>query len=448
MTMSWVARMPEVVLRRRRLHAGQERVKADRARFRSCMFGRRWGKNVLAIDEAMTAALAAEHVGWFEPTYKRLLEAWDELCTRLRPAARKISVQEKRIDLVTGGMVEAWTCDDPDAGRSRWYNLAIINEAGIIAGLRRLWDSAIRPTLTDRRGRALILGTPKGASQDFSRMHSEAADKQDWARFTGPTLENPFIDPAEIADAKRELPPEVFAQEYEGVPASDGGNPFGLDNIRACTVPNLLAGDPVAFGWDFARSQDYTVGCGLSRHYEVVRLERWQGVPWGEQKARILDKNGAVPAWGDSTRSRVDDVIVQDLQRLGVPMIGVPFSYPVRQSLMQRLQVCFHERKLKVPEGPMVRELEQTGYEYTARGVRYAAPDDTHDDCVMALALAVFGRDQFGEMPEEGTRPLYHEDQHPGFEKVSDGARRVKPWERQDEKPDRHWLPGKELIRL
>ena len=440
--------MPEVLIRRRRLHPGQERVKSDPHRFRSCMFGRRWGKNVLAIDEAMTAAMNGDHVGWFEPTYKRLLEAWDELTSRLRPAAKKISAQEKRIELLTGGVLEAWTCDDPDAGRSRWYNLAIINEAGIIPRLRALWDSAIRPTLTDRKGRALILGTPKGASQDFSRMHSEAADKPDWARFTGPTLENPFIDPLEVASARAELPAEVFAQEYEGIPSEDGGNPFGLDNIRACTVPVMSKGDPVAFGWDFARSQDYTVGVGLSRRYEVVRLERWQGIPWGEQKARIKDKNGPVPAWGDSTRSRVDDVIVQDLQRLGVPMIGVPFSYPVRQSLMQRLQVCFHERKLRIPEGPMVRELEQFGYEYTARGVRYAAPDDEHDDTVMALALAVFGRDQFGAMPDDQLAPLYHEDQHPGFEKAGDGVRRVKPWEQEVEKRTRRWTPEKELIRL
>src|SRR5690348_854141 len=120
--------MTEIVVKRRRLHPGQLRVKTSVARFRSCMFGRRWGKNVLGIDEAMTAALAGQRVGWFEPTYKYLLEAWRELEHRLRPVARHVSEQEKRIELITGGLVEAWTCDTPDPARSRAYHLAIINE--------------------------------------------------------------------------------------------------------------------------------------------------------------------------------------------------------------------------------------------------------------------------------------------------------------------------------
>jgi hypothetical protein len=41
------------------------------------------------------------------------------------------------------------------------------------------------------------------------------------------------------------------------------------------------------------------------------------------------------------------------------------------------------------PNGRIVHELEAFQYEYTAAGVRYAAPAGMHDDCVCALALAV-----------------------------------------------------------
>jgi hypothetical protein len=34
-------------------------------------------------------------------------------------------------------------------------------------------------------------------------------------------------------------------------------------------------------------------------------------------------------------------------------------------------------------------ELEQFEYQYTRTGVRYAAAEGLHDDCVCALALAV-----------------------------------------------------------
>lgn len=420
------------------------------------MFGRRWGKNALGVDEAMDAALKGQSVGWFEPTYKYFLESWRDLVARLTPAAKKVDEQQKYIELLTGGSIEAWTCDTPDPGRSRRYHLVIINEAGIIRNLKAIWDAAIRATLTDYQGRALLLGTSKGASHDFSTMYRKA-DGTTWVRFTGPTNENPYMNPEEIEAARRELPPEVFAREYGGEPGEDDGNPFGLDHIRACTVTDkdelkrisLLV--PKAFGWDFARSRDWTRGIGIAERYEVCRFHGWQAVPWGEQKARIHTLNGAVPAWGDSTRSRVDDVIVQDLQRMGTPIQGVPFSYPVRQALMQRLQVCLHQHKLKIPDGPIIQELESFGYEYTSRGPRYAAPDGEHDDCVMALALAVYGRDQFGELVGELPETPWDEDRHPGFEQSPQGdPRRIKPWERgwQPEKPDRHYLPSKELIPL
>ena len=41
------------------------------------------------------------------------------------------------------------------------------------------------------------------------------------------------------------------------------------------------------------------------------------------------------------------------------------------------------------PDGPIVSELEAFEYSYTRTGVRYGAPPTMHDDCVVALALAV-----------------------------------------------------------
>lgn len=437
--------MPEITIKRRRLHAGQERVKASGKRFRSCMFGRRWGKNVVGIDEAMTTALAGKRVGWFEPTYKYLLEAWRELCTRLRPVAKSVSDQEKRIELVTGGLIEAWTCDTPDPGRSRDYDLVIINEAGLIRGLLTIWQEAIRATLVKTRGRALFLGTPKGRTHDFSTLHAKAATSQDWEAFRGPTAENPFIPREEIEDARRELPPQVFAQEFEGIPADDGGNPFGLDAIKACTVETQPVGEPLCFGWDFARAQDWTVGIGLSKDFEVVRFHRWQLIPWQVQFDQIRQANGAIPSWGDSTG--IGDVVVDTLLHAGVPMIGVPFSSKMKQELMERLAVAIHSKRLRIPAGPIVSELETFSYEYTAHGVRYQAPEGMHDDCVMALALAVFGRDQFGVIGQPVVTPR-NQDVHPGMDYQK--GERKKPWEQgwQPEVPQTGWLPNPETVKL
>ena len=435
--------MTEITVELDILHPGQERLKASPARYRVAMFGRRWGKNVLGQDEAADVALDGGSVAWIEPSYKSLLEAWREIVTRLQPITKRISEQDKRIELITGGVVEAWSADTPDAGRGRAYDLLIINEAGIIRDLRTLWEQALRPTLTDRQGRALFLGTPKGRTHDFSRLHAEAGSREGWAAFRGPTSENPHIPSEELEAARRELPAAVYAQEYEGIPSDDGANPFGIDAIRACTVRETPKGEVLCYGWDFARSQDWTVGIGLDKAYQVVAVHRWQGVPWGEQKARIQRLNGAVPAWGDATRSRVDDVIVQDLQRLGVPMIGVPFSQPMKQALMERLMVCIHERKLRIPEGPVTNELETFTYEYGRGGVRYTAPQGLHDDCVMALALAVFGRDQLPVMADPTAPVPVDRDRHPGYDYEH---KERKPWYPVEEPPEPRWIHTKDTV--
>jgi hypothetical protein len=55
---------------------------------------------------------------------------------------------------------------------------------------------------------------------------------------------------------------------------------------------------------------------------------------------------------------------------------------------MEGLAVAIQQAKITYPDGPIVKELESFEYEYSRTGVRYAAVDGMHDDCVCALALA------------------------------------------------------------
>lgn len=436
-----------VQVRRRRLHPGQLRLKRSKARFRVAMFGRRWGKNCAGVDEAMEDALAGKRVGWFEPNYKYFTESWRDICSRLTPVTKHKDDDEKRLELITGGIIEGWTCDSQNPGRSRAYHKVIINEAGIIPHLRAIWQESIRPTLTDYQGSALFLGTPKGRTHDFSTLHAQAAGLEGWDAFRGPTSENPWIPKDEIEAARRELPAAIFAQEYEGIPADDGGNPFGLDAILKAVMSAeewklAQQAETIARGWDFGRAQDYTVGCGLGRKYQVTALDRWYLKPWNVTYTEVTKLTGAVPAWGDSTG--IGDVIVESLQMQGCPIQGYHFSRPSKQLLMQRLASVLQTGRLRIPPrdaNPLVAELETFGYEYTASGVRYTAPEGMHDDCVMALALAVYGRDQFGELPEPKGVRLTGDDDHPGMQE----GRRVR--KRQEQAPTRpSFVPRGRLV--
>lgn len=390
-------------------HAGQVKLDAivAPARFGVVMCGRRFGKTKYGIYRACRAALEGKRVGWFAPTYKYALEAWREISHRLRPAAKHVSEQEKRLELLTGGVIECWTMDTPDPARGREYDLVVLDEAGIVRELDSIWQAAIFPTLTRTAGRALILGTPKGRTHGFSQMFAKGESEMHgpgglWAAVRAPTRDNPFIPAAEIEIARQELPAGVFAQEYEGIPADDGANPFGLDAIRACVDPLSL--EPAAvWGWDFARAQDWTVGIALDAYGHVCQLERWQHKPWGETSRLVAEKNGKVPSAGDSTG--LGDVVVETLQSRNVPIMGYTFTPKSKQSLMERLSNAIQTRTITFPDGVLRTELETFAYEYTAHGVRYSAPDGLHDDCVMALALAVYAYDHVSPRVEAWAIP-------------------------------------------
>ena len=68
---------------------------------------------------------------------------------------------------------------------------------------------------------------------------------------------------------------------------------------------------------------------------------------------------------------------------------GYKFTGPSKQQLMEGLAVAIQRGEISYPDGPIVAELEAFEYEYSRTGVRYEAPPGLHDDCVMAIALAV-----------------------------------------------------------
>ena len=369
------------------------------------MCGRRWGKSACGIREVCDVAVAGQPAAWFAPSYKIALEAWRELVDRLAPITSRMSEQDKRIELVTGGVIEVWTLDTPDPARGRKYKLAVIDEAGIVRDLMEVWQAAIRPTLVDLGGRALILGTPKGRRHGFVTLFNRGlTDDPDWQSFRASTLENPYIPAEEVEIARRELPPEVFAQEFEGVPTDDGANPFGLDAIRRSVTfdPSRTTTEPVIYGVDLARSLDFTVVVGLDAYRRVVRLERWQA-PWAVTKQKVRDMVRGVPIVADATG--VGDAIVGDLQMMGVDVTPHVFTQPSKLRLMQRLVAAFQGDELALPVADtakwLVNELEAFEFNYTATGVKYEAPSGEHDDGVMALALALYGWDRVqGVVPD------------------------------------------------
>jgi hypothetical protein len=366
-------------------HPGQQQVIDQARRFNVLQCGRRFGKTSLGENRLMVTALEGGPVAWFAPTYKILSEVWRRVVWQMKPVTANVNQQEKQLRLVTGGVIDCWSLDQPDAGRGRKYKRVVVDEAGIVRLLQEAWQEAIRPTLTDLKGDAWLLGTPKGRNF-FHRLYArgESGDDSEWMSWRMPTTANPYIDPDEVEAARRDMPPAVFNQEFLGIPADDGGNPFGIDAIREC-AKGMDTGPVVTWGVDLAKSHDWVVACGLNDAGNVCALERWQS-DWGQTRRRLVDLIGDNGALVDSTG--VGDPVVEDLQRECGGVRGFKFSSSSKQQLMEGLAADVQRRSFTFPDGWLTAEMEAFEYTYTASGVRYSAPEGLHDDGVCALALA------------------------------------------------------------
>ncbi len=369
-------------------HSGQVRILDNAKRFNVLQCGRRFGKTTLGLHIALFAGVLGKTYGWFSPTYKLMSEQWNEVIRQLEPIIQRTDKHTREVYLSTGGRIDFWSLEKADAGRGRKYHGVIIDEASVVRNLKTKWEQDIRPTLTDYKGQAWILGTPKGHNFFHQLFLKGKQNSKEWSSWRLGTIDNPTIPDLEneLLDAKKELPEAVYNQEYLGIPADDGGNPFGVDAINACFGPKSSK-EAVWFGWDLAKSHDWTWGVGLDEDgCQAVNI-RFQK-PWAETKEAIIKATNYVSALVDSTG--VGDPVVEDLIAEGNNFTGFKFSSTSKQSLMMGLRAAIQQNRIRFFDPALKAELESFNYEYMpGGGVKYTAPEGMHDDGVMALALAV-----------------------------------------------------------
>lgn len=380
---------PEVRYTRPRLYAKQAAFLFTPARYSLTEASTKSGKTVGCIVwlfEQAAAGSAGHNYWWVAPTFPVAKIAFRRMKRAIPRALYTTNESELTLTLANGSVVWFKGADHPDSLYGEDVYAAVIDEASRMKD--EAWH-AVRSTLTATRGPVRIIGNVKGRRNWFyhlARKAQSGAPDMAYFKLTAyDAVAGGVLALEEVEDAKAVLPEQVFRELYLAEPSDDGGNPFGQDSIRACIAPQSVAA-PVAWGWDLAKSQDYTVGIALDAQGHTCRFHRWQK-PWEDTIREIRHLTGTVPALVDSTG--VGDPVLESLQKDRRNFEGYKFTAPSKQQLMEGLAVAIQQRQITYPEGPIVTELECFEYEYTRTGARYSAPEGLHDDCVMALALAV-----------------------------------------------------------
>lgn len=178
---------------------------------------RRFGKTVREINELIKRAATCDkpsprfaYIAPYREQAKAI--AWDYLKRYARPLIAKAMESELSIDLVTGARIRLFGADNPDALRGLYLDGVVLDEYGDMRP--SLWGEIIRPLLTDRQGWASFIGTPKGKNH-FHAIAELAKDSDDWFHQELKASETGIVAPDELDDARRQMTPEQYAQEFE-----------------------------------------------------------------------------------------------------------------------------------------------------------------------------------------------------------------------------------------
>lgn len=194
----------------------QTKIFDDPARFRVVVAGRRFGKTFLSTAEILSKALTAkdQNVWYVAPTYKSAKEiAWEMLIQQIpRKYIAKTNESSLTIYLLNGSTIALKGAEKPDNLRGRSLDFVVLDE---FADMRKeAWYEVIRPSLSDRRGSAVFIGTPKGRNHFYDLYGKGLDGDEGWSSHQYTTIEGGNVAPSEIESAKADLDERTFKQEY------------------------------------------------------------------------------------------------------------------------------------------------------------------------------------------------------------------------------------------
>lgn len=391
----------QIDVRLPRPHEGQRKVLRSSARFKVVICGRRWGKSLVGQDAGVNGMLRGKQVAYVTPTYLLAKKFYRAYIKKIPKALIKsTNKSDLEITLITGGFIKFFSGEVLGHFRGWKFHLVIIDEAAYIPDLEKEWTESIRPTLTDYKGEALFISTPRGQNFFYALCLRGQNGTKGYETFHYSTYDNPHIAKSEIDEARDELPEAVFKQEYLAIAGEDANNPFGSKNIDKNIRKEVSGKPPVVYGIDLAKYNDWTVIFGLDEDGEFAYFDRFQ-MPWELTKDKIASLPGDVLKVLDATG--VGDVILEDLITRGVTNLeGFVFTAESKPRIIYEF-IKDVEKGTVTYNDITAKEMHVYEYQYSSKGkLSFNAQSGFHDDTIAAAALANHYRKYFARVSSWG----------------------------------------------
>ena len=295
-------------------------------RFACIVAHRRAGKTVACIHEllkrAVTNPIQPSKYAYVAPTYAQAKStAWDyliEAVAPLMPYGVKINQSDLSVKLPNGAEIRLFGADNYHTLRGLRLDGIVLDEYADIDP--RAWTQVIRPAISDRRGFAVFIGTPRGHDHFFERYRDAVSTPSEWyaaalraselvpeygdkialSKGLDYAVSQGYLTSDELEKAKQDQSEEWYRQEYEcDFEAANPGAYYGkqmaeaLEKGRITKVPY----DPsyrVYTGWDIGGNRDATAiwFCQLvGRSVCLIDYYEQKGASSAPHARSLLDKD-------------------------------------------------------------------------------------------------------------------------------------------------------------
>lgn len=323
--------------------------------------------------------------------------------------------RKQRFELSNGATVQCVSAEATDAVRGWTVNgILWLDEAALMK--EDVYTSAV-PTTLAGGGRVLITTTPAGKNWVWVRYTGtdDKDDKRPTARLKLRAQDSPYVDRDELARQRRDLSPERAAQDLDAVFVDELLLAFpDVSKLFLARFPDRSK-TPVerlgnVLGVDLGKEQDWLVVTLMNKFGEAQLLARWQHREWPEsvsEIARLATDHKAVVFLDEGPGGGAGGVVEGFLKERKIPVRNVRTAQTkVKKNMVEQLRADVQWQRVWVLDDPSRRDLlgqlrhelklfqglkkVQQGHET----IVYSGPQirGEHDDCVLSLCLANWGR--------------------------------------------------------
>lgn len=352
--------------------------------------GDKWGnKGLLDGRKILLSSTSQDQAD----TFWDYITAWLSPLTSTKQAYKN---EVKRVIKYRGGEIKVKTGSEPDALRSKYADLLVLDECAFLDP--RAWRQVGAPLLADTNGDAIFISTPNRRNWFFELYVNANSDTSgQWKAWNFSTHSNPYITQQALNSLVSDMTDEDYQQEILAKFLEGEGAVFRrVDEVCTADIREPIGADNYIYGVDWAQSKDFTCIVVLDpRDNTVVYMDRFNGIDWALQRGRLsalITKYPPRTIWAEA--NSIGSPNIEALQREGLPVRSFMTTAQSKPPLIESLVLAFERGEITALNNPILKG-ELMAYERkvspTTGRSQYSAPEGMHDDTVIALALAWHG---------------------------------------------------------